>query len=108
MFQFQFGIKVAYGFSGSMLKASYAEYAPWSHPSISQFPGVRRRYFGMKIYLKAVKYLKAVMVAERKGVAALRSVGDIGRKSTEDSIKSIAIYRRELDKVATRSSSGSS
>jgi hypothetical protein len=55
-----------------------------------------------------VKYLKVVLVAERKGVAALRSVADMLRKSTEDSIKSIAIYRRELDKAAARSSSGSS
>jgi hypothetical protein len=30
------------------------------------------------------------------------------RKSTEDLIKSIAIYWRELDKAAMRSSSGSS
>jgi hypothetical protein len=42
------------------------------------------------------------------GVAALRSVADMLRKRTEDSIKSIAIYRRELDKVAARSLSGSS
>jgi hypothetical protein len=55
-----------------------------------------------------VKYLKAVLVAETKGVAALRSVADMLRKSTKDSIKSIAIYRHELDKDAARSSSGSS
>jgi hypothetical protein len=39
-----------------------------------------------------VKYLKAVLVAETKGVASLRSVADMLRKSTEDSIKSITIY----------------
>jgi hypothetical protein len=55
-----------------------------------------------------VKYLKAILVAEREGVAALRSIFDMLRKSTEDSIKYIAIYRRELDKAAARSSSGSS
>jgi hypothetical protein len=55
-----------------------------------------------------VKYLNFVLVAERKGVASLRSVANMLRKSTEDSIKSIAIYRRELDKAAARSSSGSS
>jgi hypothetical protein len=53
-----------------------------------------------------VKYLKAVRIAKRKGVAALRSVADMLRKSTEDSKKSIAIYRRELDKATNRSSSG--
>jgi hypothetical protein len=56
----------------------------------------------------SVKYLKAILVAERKGVAALRSVADMLRKSMEDSIKSIVIYRRELDKAAARSSFGSS
>jgi hypothetical protein len=55
-----------------------------------------------------VKYLKVVLVVERKGVAALRLVADMLRKSTEYSIKSIAIYRRELDKAAARSSFGSS
>jgi hypothetical protein len=55
-----------------------------------------------------VKYLKAILVVERKGVAALRSVADMLRKNTVDSIKYIAIYRRELDKAIARSSSGSS
>jgi hypothetical protein len=55
-----------------------------------------------------VKYLKTVLVAERKGVSALRSVADMLRKNTKDSIKSIAIYRCELDKAAARSSSGNS
>jgi hypothetical protein len=48
------------------------------------------------------------LVSEIKGVAALRSVADMLRKSIEDSIKSIAIYRHELDKAAARSLSGSS
>jgi hypothetical protein len=55
-----------------------------------------------RITCTGVKYLKAVLVAERKGVAALRSVADMLSKSTEGSIKSIAIYRHELDKVAVK------
>jgi hypothetical protein len=39
------------------------------------------------------------LVTETKGVAALRSVADMLRKSIKDSIKSIAIYRRDLDKL---------
>jgi hypothetical protein len=38
------------------------------------------------------------LVTETKGVVALRSVADMLRKSIKDSIKSIAIYRRDLDK----------
>jgi hypothetical protein len=56
----------------------------------------------------SVKYLKVVLAAERKGVATLRSVANMLRKSTEVLIKSIAIYRCELDKVVARSSFGSS
>jgi hypothetical protein len=40
----------------------------------------------------SIKYLKVVLDVERKGVGALRSVADMLRKSTEDLIKSIAIY----------------
>jgi hypothetical protein len=49
-----------------------------------------------------------VLVAERNGVAALRLVAHMLRKSTEDSIKIIAVYRCELDKAVARSPSGSS
>jgi hypothetical protein len=50
------------------------------------------------------KYLKVVLVAETKGVV----VADMLRKSTEDSIKSMAMYRHELEKAVARSSSGRS
>ena len=43
------------------------------------------------------KYLKDVVYAERKGVAALRSVADMLKKSTQDSIKAIAKYQRVID-----------
>jgi hypothetical protein len=39
-----------------------------------------------------VKYLKAILVAKRKSVAALRSVADMLRKGKEDLIKSIYDY----------------
>jgi hypothetical protein len=42
-----------------------------------------------KITYTSVKYPKVVLVVERKGVGALRSVADMLRKSTEDSIKSM-------------------
>ena len=42
------------------------------------------------------KYLKAVLY-ERHGVAALRSVADMLKKSTQDSIKAIAKYQRVID-----------
>ena len=45
------------------------------------------------------KYLKAVLYAERQGVAALRSVADMLRKSAEDSIKSMAEYQRVIDEA---------
>jgi hypothetical protein len=38
------------------------------------------------------KYIKVVLVAERKGLAALRSVVDMLRKSKGDLIKSMAMY----------------
>ena len=43
------------------------------------------------------KYLKAVLSAERQGVAALRYVADMLRKSSEDSIKSMAKYQLVID-----------
>ena len=45
------------------------------------------------------KYLKAVLYAERQGVAALRSVADMLRKSAEDSIKSMAKYQCVIDEA---------
>ena len=45
------------------------------------------------------KYLKAVLSAERQGVAALRFVADMLRKSAEDSIKSMAEYQRVIDEA---------
>ena len=45
------------------------------------------------------KYLKAVLYAERQGVAALRSVADMLRKSAEDSIKSMAECQRVIDEA---------
>ncbi len=45
------------------------------------------------------KYLKAVLYAERQGVAALRSVADMLRKSAEDSVKSMAEYQRVIDEA---------
>ena len=42
------------------------------------------------------KYLKVVLY-ERHGVAALRSVADMLKKSTQDSIKAIAKYQRVID-----------
>jgi hypothetical protein len=55
-----------------------------------------------------VKYLQIILVAEIKGVAALRLVVDMLRKCTENSINSMAIYRHEINKAIARSSSGSS
>ena len=49
------------------------------------------------------KYLKAVLYAERQGVVALRSVADMLRKSTEDSIKSMAKYQRVIDEANNNS-----
>ena len=45
------------------------------------------------------KYLKVVLYVERQGVVALRSVANILRKSTEDSIKAIAKYQRVFDEA---------
>ena len=45
------------------------------------------------------KYLKAVLYAERQGVAALRSVADMLRKSAEDSIKSMVKYQSVIDEA---------
>ena len=45
------------------------------------------------------KYLKVVLYAERQGVAALRSVADMLRKSAEDSIKSMAEYQCVIDEA---------
>ena len=45
------------------------------------------------------KYLKAVLYAETQGVAALRSVADMLRKSAEDSIKSMAKYQSVIDEA---------
>ena len=45
------------------------------------------------------KYLKAVLYAERQGVAALRSVADMLRKSIEDSINSMVKYQRVIDEA---------
>ena len=50
------------------------------------------------------KYLKAVLSAERQGVAALRSVADMLRKSAEDSIKSMAKYQHFIDEANKNSS----
>ena len=47
-------------------------------------------------FLPNSKYLKAVLY-ERNGVAALRSVADMLKKSTQDSIKAIAKYQRVID-----------
>ena len=49
------------------------------------------------------KYLKVVLYAERKGVAALRYVADMLRKSVEDSIKSIAEYQCVIDEASKNS-----
>jgi hypothetical protein len=43
-------------------------------------------------FLSNEKYLKVVLYAERHGVAALRSVPDMLKKSTYDSIKAIGKY----------------
>ena len=48
------------------------------------------------------KYLKAVLYAERQDVAALRSVADMLKKSTHDSIKAIAKYQRVIDDANRR------
>ena len=45
------------------------------------------------------KYLKVVLSAERQGVASLRSVADMLRKSAEDSIKSMAKYQLVIDEA---------
>ena len=45
------------------------------------------------------KYLKAELSAERQGVAALRSVADMLRKSSDDSIKSMAKYQLVIDEA---------
>ena len=45
------------------------------------------------------KYLKVVLYVERQGVAALRSVADMLRKSAEDSIKSMAKYQSVIDEA---------
>ena len=50
-------------------------------------------------FLSNDKYLKAVLYAERQGVAALRSVADMLKKSTEDSIKAVAKYQRVIDEA---------
>ena len=49
------------------------------------------------------KYIKAVLYAERQGVAALRSVADMLRKSAEDSIKSMSKYHRVIDEANNNS-----
>ena len=45
------------------------------------------------------KYLKVVLSAERQGVVALRPVADMLRKSSEDSIKSMAKYQLVIDEA---------
>ena len=49
------------------------------------------------------KYLKVVLYAERQGVAALRSVADMLRKSEEDSIKSMDKYQCIIDEASKNS-----
>ena len=49
------------------------------------------------------KYLKAVLYAERQGVAALRSVADMLRNSAEDSIKLMSEYQRVIDEANNNS-----
>ena len=44
-------------------------------------------------------YLDALQQVERKSVAALRSVAKKLKKKTEDSIKTIDKYRREIDEA---------
>ena len=45
------------------------------------------------------KYLKVVLSAERQGVASFRFVVDMLRKSSEDSIKSMAKYQLVIDEA---------
>ena len=45
------------------------------------------------------KYLKAILYAKTQGVAALRSIGNMLRKSIEDSINSMAKYQRVIDEA---------
>ena len=43
------------------------------------------------------KYINVVLHAERKGVAALRSVAEMLKKRTYDTLKRIAMYRSLID-----------
>ena len=49
------------------------------------------------------KCLKAILSAERQGVAALRSVADMLRNSSEDSTKSMAKYQLVIDEANKKS-----
>jgi hypothetical protein len=51
----------------------------------------------LRPFLSNDKYLKAVLCAERQGVASQRSIADMLKKSTQDSIKAIAKYHRVID-----------
>ena len=43
----------------------------------------------------------AILHAERKGVAALRSVAEMLRKRAEDSMITIAKYRRDIENASS-------
>ena len=45
------------------------------------------------------KYLRALLSTERQGVAALRSVVDMLKKSTNESMRTIAKYRFHMDQA---------
>ena len=45
------------------------------------------------------KYLRAPLSAGKQGVAALRSVVDMFKESTEESIRTIAKYRFHMDQA---------
>ena len=47
------------------------------------------------------KYINVVLHAERKGVAALRSVAEMLKKRTDDTLKRIAMYRSLIDGTDT-------
>ena len=46
-------------------------------------------------------YIKAILHAERKGVAALRSVAEMLRKRAEDSMITIAKYIRDIENASS-------
>ena len=45
------------------------------------------------------KYLRALLSAERHGIVALRSVVDMSKKSTNESIRIIAKYRFHINQA---------